>query len=71
MGWFPCWGANAGFPWFMLIIPILFFGMMFLFCRSGRSNWLVGCCNRQGGPDMAAEISGLRKEVEELKKKLG
>lgn len=71
MGWFPCWGANAGFPWFMLIMPLLFVGMMLLFCRPNRKAWFAGCCSRHNETDVAAELSGLRREVEELKKKLG
>ena len=71
MGWFPCWGANAGFPWFMLIMPLLFFGIMLLLCRSGRRNGFVGCCDRRREADLAAEISGLRRELEEIKKKIG
>ncbi len=71
MGWFPCWGTNAGFPWFMVIMPLFFFGMMVFFCRSSRSTWFAGCCGRRREADLAAEVSGLRREVEEMKKKLG
>jgi hypothetical protein len=71
MGWFPCWGANAGFPWFMLIIPLFFFGMMFMFCRSGRGSWYAGCWNRGGRQDMTAELAGMRRDLEELKRKMG
>lgn len=71
MGWFPCWGTNAGFPWFMLIMPLLFFGVMFLLCRAGRGTWFAGCCGRRGESDMAAELSGIRREIEEIKKKIG
>ena len=71
MGWFPCWGPNAGFPWFMLIMPLFFFGMMFLFCRAGRGTWFAGCCGRHGGSGMAVELSEIRREIEEIKKKIG
>lgn len=71
MGWFPCWGTNTGFPWFMLIMPLFFFAMMILFCRSGRWNGFAGCCGRRDGSYMMTELSGLRRDVEEIKKKLG
>ena len=35
MGWGPYWGMNPGFPWFLLIMPVLCLGMMFFFYRSG------------------------------------
>ena len=71
MGWVSCWGPNFGFPWFMLIMPILFLGMMFLFCRSSRGFRFMGCCGRHEKVDTVAELSALRREIEDLKKKLG
>ena len=45
MNWFPCFGANDGFPWIMLIFPLLFFAMMLLFCSRRRSyGFLVVAC---------------------------
>jgi len=71
MGWFPYWGTYPGFPWFMLIMPLIFFGMMFVMCRLGRWGWSGGCCFSRGTPDIASEVTALRKEIEELKKKIG
>lgn len=73
MGGFPYWGVNPGFPWFMLIMPVLCLGMMFIFCRIGfrRDQGRVSTCwsrwNHHDG--LADEVAALRKEVELLKQK--
>lgn len=70
MGWFPCWGTNAGFPWFMMIIPLFFFGMMLVFCRGGRLGWYGGYWNRSDRKHVEIELAGMRREIEELKQKI-
>ncbi len=73
MGWGPYWGMNPGFPWFMLIMPVLCLGMVFFFCRIGfrRDQGRASTCwsrwNHHDG--LADEVVALRKEVELLKQK--
>jgi hypothetical protein len=73
MGWFPYGEVNWGFPWFMLIMPLLCLGMMFFFCRIGfhrESARAVNCWHRWDYRDgMADEVVALRKELELLKQK--
>ena len=71
MGGFPYWGVNPGFPWFMLIMPVMCLAMMFIFCRIGfrrdqaRTSACWGRWNHHYG--LADEVAALRKEVELLK----
>lgn len=71
MPWFPCWGTTWGFPWFMLIFPVLFFGMMIYFCRQRSNGWFAGCCGRHSAAKCSAELSEMRRELDELKRKMG
>ena len=71
MNWFPCFGTGVGFPWIMLIFPLLFFGMMLYFCSRRRSYGFFGCCMRRTESDYAAELAGLRRGLDDLKRKLG
>ena len=68
MGCFSSLGANFGFPWFMLLFPVLFFGMMFFFCRTMTPIGYMGCWNRHERRDISSELDSLRKEVETLKR---
>lgn len=62
------WGVIPGFPWFLCIIPILFFlGMLFLLCRFRPRGWLNPCCH-DNTSGLAEEVAKLRKELAELKK---
>lgn len=70
MGWFSFWGTNAGFPWFIFLIPLFFCGVMFFFCRSRHFAGYPGCWQRRRTQDIAVELTELRKELEELKKKI-
>ena len=69
----PYWGANPGFPWFLLIMPVLCLGMMFFFCRMGfRRNQgrASTCCNHWNHYDrLADEVVVLRKDVDLVKQK--
>ena len=75
MGWGPYWGMNPGFPWFLLIMPVLCLGMMFFFCRIGfrrDQGRPSGCWSRWHHEDgLADEVIALRKEVELLKQNAG
>lgn len=72
---FPFWGFNSGFPWFLLIMPLLCFVMMFFFCRMGfrrESARAANCWHRWDHHDrLAEEVTALRKEVDALKKNVG
>ncbi|MBP2667478.1 MAG: hypothetical protein H6Q76_2458 [Firmicutes bacterium] len=70
MNWFPYCGITSGLSWVMVFMPLLFFGMM-LFCwRTGRGSHFSGCCGMHRDTDLAAEVSGLRREIEEIKKNI-
>ena len=75
MGGFPYWGVNPGFPWFMLMMPVLCLGMMFFFCRIGfrRDQERESTCWRRWNhhDGLADEVVALRKEVELLKQNAG
>ncbi len=74
MGGLPYWGVNSGFPWFLLIMPVLCFVMMFFFCRRGFRREYVRaatCWQRWDRHDrLADEVAALRKEVAALKKNI-
>ena len=71
MGCFFYEGGITGFPWFMCIIPVAFFlgimVMVYWFMRKWRSS---DCCNRETF-ELVAEVTQLRKELDDLKKKHG
>ena len=71
MNWFPCFGTGVGFPWIMLIFPLLFFGMMLYFCSRRRSYGFFFFFMRRTENDYAAELAGMRRDLDELKRKLG
>ena len=73
MGWGPYWGMNPGFPWFMLIMPVMCLAMMFFFCRMGfwrgQARAANGCRCWNHHDRLSEEVIALRKEVELLKQK--
>ena len=71
MNWFPCFGTGVGFPWIMLIFPLMFFGMMLYFCSRRPSTGFFGCCMRRTESEYAAELAGLRRDLDDLKRKMG
>lgn len=70
MNWFPCGGTAWGFPWLMLVFPVLCFGMMLYFCSFRKHHGFAGCRGRRQEADLTVELSALRKELDELKQKI-
>ena len=75
MGGFPYWSANQGFPWFLLIMPVMCFAMMFLFCRRGfwweQGRAAIGWRRWNHHDRLSDEVVALRKELELLKQNAG
>jgi hypothetical protein len=61
---------GGGFPWFLCIIPVfLILGMMFMGWRFKRRWGISGCCSGSK-PELVEELTLIRKELEEVKKRL-